>query len=272
MKRKTEYALRSIMPPAARELQRALAVTRRTGGTRQPATLLRSYHSSRLDLLPVGYAFDAGLVVDIGANVGAWTAAILAIAPQARVLVVEPSPEPFEQCRRRFSDLPNVVLENKALGAMSKRGTLFRTASSHNTSLLRPRESGNAMYGWGWDVVDEVTVTVVSLDDLVLTDTVSLLKIDVQGGERDLLLGATQVLRRTSAILIEMTTVSHYEGDADFSWIDNHLKTAGFRLSAFSEFTLSPDQRIISFDASYLAADVEDRHSWLSRYGPGLSL
>ena len=34
VKRKTEYVLRSIMPPAVRELQRALAVTRRTGGAR----------------------------------------------------------------------------------------------------------------------------------------------------------------------------------------------------------------------------------------------
>ena len=148
-------------------------------------TLLRSYHSSRLDLLPVGYAFDAGLVVDIGANVGAWTAAILGIAPQTRVLVDEPCPNRLNDAAAASRTYPTWCSRTRRWGATDERDAV-RTAASHNTSLLRPRESSNAMYGWGWDVVDEVTVSVVPLDDLVLTDTVSLLKIDVQGGEQGL--------------------------------------------------------------------------------------
>ena len=272
MNRRTEYALRSIVPPVFRELQRARHVVRRAGGRLRSPAALRAFHSSRLDLLPVNFAFETGLIVDVGANIGEWTAAVLTFAPNASVLVVEPSPEPFAQCRHRFLDRPNVTVVNKAIGAERRTGTLFRTAASHNTSLLRPRRYGDDLYGWGWEVEEELTVDVVALDDLVPRGAVSLLKIDVQGGEQDVLQGARGVLERTSCILIEVTTLSHYEGDVDFCSIDRHLKTSGFCLSALSEFTLSPDQRIICFDACYLRDGVEDHHSWLSRYGPGLSL
>jgi FkbM family methyltransferase len=189
MKRKLEYVLRSVVPPAARELQRALHVARRTGGARRPVTLLKSYHSSRLDLLPVGYEFDSGLVVDVGANVGAWSGAVLELAPRARIIAVEPSPEPFERCRERFAHLPNVEMVNKAVGATEGHGSLYRTESSHNTSLHRPRQTSEEALGWGWGLVDEMTVDVLPLDALVPPGWVSLLKIDVQGGERNVLEG-----------------------------------------------------------------------------------
>jgi precorrin-6B methylase 2 len=57
---------------------------------------------SHLDLLPAGVRLDEGLVVDVGANVGAWTGAVLAIAPDARVLAIEPAEAPREQLLTRF--------------------------------------------------------------------------------------------------------------------------------------------------------------------------
>lgn len=59
--------------------------------------------------------------VYVGANVGEWTAALLAERPRALVTAVEPSSEAFASISRRFSGLGSVRLANTALG--SEAGT-----------------------------------------------------------------------------------------------------------------------------------------------------
>lgn len=270
MNRKLEYVARSVLPPVVRALCRSWTTGRAYRRWPNPVRVLASSHSARLDLLPLSFDLEGGLIVDVGANVGAWSGAVLDVAPGAEILAVEPLPRPRAQLARRLGRHPGVTIEPRAVGRSRTTARMRVTASDHNASLFEPLPGMDELYGWGWEVAGEIEVEVVDLDTLLRGREVHLLKIDVQGGEKEVLLGATEVLQRTSAVLIEVTMRPHYEGDVTFPWLHGHLTAAGFELSALSQPRLSPAQRILWMDACYLRPEVPDRHSLLSHYGPGL--
>lgn len=61
------------------------------------------------------------------------------------------------------------------------------------------------------------------------------MKVDVQGYELAVLRGASEVLARTSAVLLEINYVDHYEGATRFNDIYEVMWDAGFKLAAVSE-------------------------------------
>jgi hypothetical protein len=98
-------------------------------------------------------------------------------------------------------------------------------------------------------------VETTSIDDLVDEvagdGSVSVLKLDVQGGEQEALIGAERTLTSVKAILIEVTFVSHYEGDATFPVLHQRLTGDGFELAALGEPFKSNRGTVLWCDACY---------------------
>jgi hypothetical protein len=110
----------------------------------------------------------------------------------------------------------------------------------------------NALYpAGGWDVVETTDVETATLDELVRGRDVGVLKIDVQGNESAVLAGAGATLRSTAALLLEITFVSHYEGDATFPLLHAQVTQAGFELVALSDPWMSSRGTILWMDACY---------------------
>ena len=201
---------------------------------------LRAYRNawrSRLHLLPADLDLNRGLVVDIGANEGNFTSAVLSFAPSARVLAVEPAPEPLARLRERFRAHPSVTVVGKAVADRPGRAELHLTGHDHNSSLHKPREEMRALYeDPGWAVVGALDVETTTLDDLVDPGTeVSVLKLDVQGAELAVIQGGSRALEHTRSVLMEVTFISHYEDDADFQRLNRELLDRGFALTAISD-------------------------------------
>lgn len=216
-------------------------------------TSLRTYRQawlSRLHLLPVDLDLTRGVVVDVGANEGNFSAAVLALAPNATVIAVEPSPGPRARLQARLGDKLTIV--PSALAGEPGTAVLHVTAHDHNTSLHQPREEMQELYeDPGWKVVDEIEVPTDTLDALVGDREVAALKLDVQGAEMDVLAGGRQALERTRAVLLEVTFVSHYEADATFPRLDAAMRDLGFELTAFSEPGFNDDGIVTWADACY---------------------
>lgn len=66
-------------------------------------------------------------------------------------------------------------------------------------------------------------------------EQIGLLKVDVQGYEQSVLRGATEVLRRTRAVLLEINYIDHYENATRFDDVYQLLRDADFELAAVSE-------------------------------------
>lgn len=137
------------------------------------------------------------VVVDVGAHIGYYTAlAAACVGPRGRVFAVEPAPDNLELLQKNAvaSTTPVIVLP-VAAGAKSCPRTLHLAPSSDGHSLyLHP------MYG----TTGSVVVDQHPLDDLV-SGSVDLVKIDVEGAELEVLEGMSRILKenRNIRLLVE---------------------------------------------------------------------
>jgi hypothetical protein len=83
------------------------------------------------------------------------------------------------------------------------------------------------------------------------------MKMDVQGFEREVLSGAAAVLRRTKAILIEVSFRSLYVGDDNFTEISRVLEDEHhFKLWNISAPSRDEDNRAKQADAVFVSSSL----------------
>jgi FkbM family methyltransferase len=192
---------------------------------------------ARLDLLPPGGLRQLETVLDVGANEGRWSAAVIALARPRSVVAVEPSPVVLASLQAAIGSLKGVSIVSAAVGDSVGVAQLNLTTHSHTASLLSPRsEAMNAAYSGGYDITRRVTVPLTTIDHIMReAESVSLIKLDVQGGERAAIAGAKATLGRTRWVLIETNFQSHYVGDMLFPELHAELTTHDFRLVGMSQ-------------------------------------
>lgn len=206
---------------------------------------------ARVHLLPADVDLRRALVVDIGANEGAFTAGVLSVAPEARIIAAEPGPAPRARMRARLGSLPNVEILDVAVAAVSGTATLHLATHDHNSSLLASRPEMQTEIDPGWAPVGELQVRTVTLDELIGSRDVDVLKIDVQGSEMDVLAGGDATLARTRAVLLEMNFISQYAGDATFNMLHAEMARRGFSLVNVSPTLTTRDGTAIFIDGCY---------------------
>ena len=177
-----------------------------------------------LTLFPPGHWPGLRYVVDIGANVGQWSNAFLDLVSPEKLIMVEPGPVAFAKLQEKFGRRPDVELHNVAIGVENGTTTLRVTRDSTGASVLPPREEMHELIGSNWTVESEVECPVRTLDSLLSgLPEISLLKIDVQGYEREALAGAAETLARTKFVLIELNYLPQYVGGSWFGEIHELL-------------------------------------------------
>jgi FkbM family methyltransferase len=189
-----------------------------------------------LRLLPDGVLRNFAAVVDVGANVGDWSAAVMRVCKFCHLIVVEPAPVLQEILLKRFGKFRNVTLISEALASKRGRMEFHITDDSASASLLSPRSGMNRYYGHGFTAETTCTVPVSTLDDVTAgIDRVSLIKLDVQGYEVQVLKGGIQTVQKCDTIMMEVTFYSYYDGDSSFFVLHQFIAQHGFVLWNLSE-------------------------------------
>lgn len=147
------------------------------------------------DYIPIG-----AWIVDVGANVGNHTI-YFASRPTAYVLALEPNPEAIDILRK------NVALNGCTQVDLSKLGMGIGAEPGEFT--LHPPTMANNLGATSLEASkpdDASTVSVVTLDEVALNlKHINLLKIDVEGMEMEVLMGAQQCIEKfRPAIYIEV--------------------------------------------------------------------
>ncbi len=128
--------------------------------------------------------------VDIGANVGDWTASFLQLEAKARGWLVEPSETAATRLEARFQGDPRVQICRTAASDRSGNVTFFEEPNAGQTSSLTP--------GFSRGDAAQRVVPAVTIDALITAQglgTVDYLKIDAEGHDLHVLRGATETLR-----------------------------------------------------------------------------
>jgi FkbM family methyltransferase len=209
---------------------------------------------ANLDMLPSWVDPRAGVIVDIGANEGNWTGEILRVFPGAQVIAAEPGHEPRALLETRFAGQRNVTVDPRAVSDRSGSATFHVTRWSVFSSLLPPSAALHELYGAAGsstEELDTVQVETVTLDELVGERRVSILKLDVQGGELAVINGGRRALEKTDCVLIEVLFVEHYQGDTTFPGIHAAMAEQGFQLIDISRPFRDGDGPALWADACY---------------------
>jgi FkbM family methyltransferase len=197
----------------------------RSGGTlaeggvamaRWPVFSLTSFRMVR-DLIRQGVA--PTLVIDVGANRGQFATAVLELVPKAAVLALEPLPAAADALRALVGRYPErLEVVEAAAGSEHTRATLTINAHSQSSSLRRLSPAHLAAFPAA-QPVEEVEVAVVRLDQLLEGRPLgpgTMLKVDAQGFEREVLLGAGSRLREFEHVILEASFQPLYDGEWTF--------------------------------------------------------
>ena len=143
------------------------------------------------------------VALDVGANLGNWSADLLEIIPNSKIFAFEPSRDTFELLTQRFKNCPTIHCENVALGGENRKATLFSNESTSGWASLTKRR----LEHFGIDFTQTEEVTVQTLDHWVKISEKpylpNILKLDVEGHELDVLCGAKKSLDTIDIIQFE---------------------------------------------------------------------
>lgn len=161
-------------------------------------------------LVPGFTGEDAGVVVDIGANEGFYALRMKEIHPDCRIVCVEPNPHLFEILETNIGwNAPGKVsLVNKAV---SDRVGSMEFEFVKGIGAIGSRNLGMVARPWlKKEFISRIRVDTTTLNQLARDLNVSdidILKIDVEGMEREVLEGGRDVLKSVGKLVIERHSV-----------------------------------------------------------------
>ena len=174
---------------------------------------------------------NPSVVFDVGANAGQFAITATTIWPSARILSYEPQREVFNLLKTKAKDYPHIEPRNVALGAKPEIDALMHVTNQPASSSLLPLGDGHKQAEPSISEVGVERVQVGTLQEEIHNlDTVgsALLKMDVQGYEQNVLMGAGDELHFFDWIVFETSCFPLYDGEATFKEVSQWLCAAGF--------------------------------------------
>lgn len=155
---------------------------------------------------------DKVLLLDIGANVGDFTADFLSIYRDSQSVCFEPVSSTFAQLATRFRDDQRVEMHQCAISDFDGNAEMHLEADSTLCSLTEFTRDAKAAYLVGSRQLEQVKCT--RLDSFPYRKGMERLfvKIDVQGFEIEAIRGAMQTLAGADAVMLECSFADEYEG------------------------------------------------------------
>lgn len=166
-------------------------------------------------------------------------------SPGGQHLAFEPLPRLYKSLTQRFHRHPNVRILPTALGSLATKALFHDVVSNPGYSGLRRRTYPSSL-----EKIVPIEVDVLTLDEVLEGKRIDFLKIDVEGGEFDVLQGARRTLREHRPVVVfefGLGAADHYGVTPDMMY--ELVGNAGLHLRLLEDW-LDPQARPpLSLDA-----------------------
>ena len=129
----------------------------------------------------------AAIILDVGANIGIYTAEAVSKIPNAQIHLFEPSKSNFAKLQSRFAGNPNIHLNNLAISDISGVANLYTDEYGSGLASLTKRKLEHFDISYDKSEV----ITTIRLEEYwnntLHRSVIDLLKIDIEGHELDAL-------------------------------------------------------------------------------------
>jgi FkbM family methyltransferase len=185
-------------------------------------------------------------VLDVGAAHGDWTASCLRIFPDAEYVLVEPLPEYGAQLAKLAAH-PHVDYVAAAAGSSEATLPLLVPDEPGGSSFLPASRAGDGSFKRSIDF------PILTLDSLRLPSGSTLLKLDVQGYELQVLAGAQRTLAQVEVLIAEC---SLYPFQRDLPLVHDVIDRVvdlGFQLYDRADEVRRPSNMLAQIDLVFVA-------------------
>ncbi len=191
--------------------------------------------------------YDFKTIIDIGANEGQFTEKMRILFPDATIIAFEPIPETFQRLQFNFSNDSRIKLLNYGLGNTTGVTSFNLNNITDSSSFLEMNEL-HLNHFQKATPKETIKVYIEKLDDVLIDHEIKyplLVKIDVQGFEKEVILGGMNTIRKANAVISELSFKTLYNNQPLFDDIYKLLIQAGFSYAGNLEQLHSPDNNLI---------------------------
>jgi FkbM family methyltransferase len=178
-------------------------------------------------------------LIDVGARYGFekhWSA----FGKKVRIIGFEPD---VEECNRLNQEKKrNITYYPLALGTSQEKRTFYLTKNAGSSSFFLPKMTlWDRFFDWdGFQIARKIKLNTTDLDSFLNNESIpdiDFIKLDAEGSELDVLLGATEILQTSViGVSIEISFLETREKSPTFHMIDKFLTDLGFRLYDLDTF------------------------------------
>lgn len=193
-------------------------------------------------------------VIDIGANIGQFASSSSLAFNKAHYHCFEPIKAVFEELKTNLINQANFNLYNIALGNETGIKKIHINNYSPSSSILEMSE----LHKTNFEYTRNYTVSDINIDklDSFITNIEptknTLVKIDVQGFEQEVIAGGTKFLKECGVIIVEMSFQQLYKDQPLFHDIYMTLYKLGYRYCGnIEQLSGTKDQRILQADCLF---------------------
>jgi len=201
---------------------------------------------------------ELNTIIDIGANRGQFSLASRFWAPQSKIIAFEPLPYPSEVFRKIFINDANVSLINAAVGPEKGLVEMHLSERDDSSSLL-PIGKDQVYIFPGTQEISVLKVEVAPLSHFINANVIispSMLKIDVQGFEMQVLKGSKNLLHLFDYIYCECSFIELYVGQNLVSDVISFLDTMGFNMAGVYNLCSDRSGRAIQADFFFIKRSI----------------
>lgn len=198
---------------------------------------------------------DVDTVLDVGANVGQFATLLRSAGYQGRIIGFEPLSGAFAVLSGRAAKDEHWTVHHQAVGAEAGTTSINVAANSYSSSLRAMTEAHRtAAPGSDYVATEPVTVTTLAavVEEHGLDPARTMVKIDTQGFEDEVLRGAGDLVGRFAALQLELSFVELYAGQRLHDELVRDLGSAGYRIHQLEPGFSDQQGRLLQVDGLFV--------------------